>query len=220
MAILYMVRHGQASFHAADYDVLSPLGERQSRRVGERIARAQPRLRALYSGPRRRQIDTARWLREAALAAGADVPEVIVRHDFDELPVRDLLMPVVAEVMEARAAGQDAVLALIMREVRRWAEGELVLPGVLSPPEFVARVERALDEVTPRDDGAAVVVTSGGPLAVPLLRGAHLKLEGALSDSLSLANTALIELRRTDAGLRLEPGDPVAHLPPDEITPV
>eukprot|EP01041_Mallomonas_annulata_P017263 gene17263-35647_t len=35
MGTLYLVRHGQASFGAADYDQLSPMGEQQSVRLGE-----------------------------------------------------------------------------------------------------------------------------------------------------------------------------------------
>ncbi len=35
MGKLYLVRHGQASFGAADYDNLSDLGRQQSQRLGE-----------------------------------------------------------------------------------------------------------------------------------------------------------------------------------------
>ena len=35
MGTLYLVRHGQASFGAADYDNLSELGHRQAVRLGE-----------------------------------------------------------------------------------------------------------------------------------------------------------------------------------------
>ena len=38
MGNLYLVRHGQASFGAADYDNLSELGHRQSVRLGEYFA--------------------------------------------------------------------------------------------------------------------------------------------------------------------------------------
>ncbi|MDP1886245.1 histidine phosphatase family protein, partial [Polaromonas sp.] len=35
MGTLYLVRHGQASFGAENYDVLSSMGHRQSVRLGE-----------------------------------------------------------------------------------------------------------------------------------------------------------------------------------------
>ena len=38
MSVLLLVRHGQASFGAADYDQLSSLGEEQSRLLGASLA--------------------------------------------------------------------------------------------------------------------------------------------------------------------------------------
>ena len=39
MSAIHLVRHGQASFGADDYDLLSALGERQSRVLGQALAR-------------------------------------------------------------------------------------------------------------------------------------------------------------------------------------
>jgi broad specificity phosphatase PhoE len=39
MGTLYLVRHGQASFGADDYDQLSDLGRAQAVRLGEYLAR-------------------------------------------------------------------------------------------------------------------------------------------------------------------------------------
>ena len=39
MSVLTLVRHGQASFFAADYDRLSPAGEGQARHLGDYWAR-------------------------------------------------------------------------------------------------------------------------------------------------------------------------------------
>jgi broad specificity phosphatase PhoE len=38
VGVILLVRHGQASFGGADYDVLSPSGERQARRLGAALA--------------------------------------------------------------------------------------------------------------------------------------------------------------------------------------
>ena len=39
MSSLALVRHGQASLFADDYDILSPLGEAQARHLGDHWAR-------------------------------------------------------------------------------------------------------------------------------------------------------------------------------------
>ena len=66
MGAILLVRHGQASFGGADYDVLSALGERQARCLGAALAARGMRPALVMSGSMRRQLSSA-----AALAAGA-----------------------------------------------------------------------------------------------------------------------------------------------------
>ncbi|MGD9530989.1 MAG: histidine phosphatase family protein, partial [Pseudonocardia sp.] len=66
MPIVALVRHGQASFGAADYDELSPLGRRQAQVVGEELARRGLREPLLVRGTLRRQRDTLSALAGAA----------------------------------------------------------------------------------------------------------------------------------------------------------
>jgi broad specificity phosphatase PhoE len=206
--MIFLVRHGQASYGAADYDRLSPLGERQSRLVGARLARELPRPRLVCAGPRRRHLQTAQLLVEAARAGGGDYPEPTVDEDLDELPVRELVL--------AHGLGPD-LLQSVMAAVRSWAAGALAPPGVPTPAEFVERVEGAYRRLLPAE-GSAVVVTSGGPIAVSLFRGGALGDVGeALSQGLQLANGSVTVL---DGGLVLIPCDPVAHLGAGEITQV
>ena len=58
MGTLYLVRHGQASFGADDYDQLSELGQRQSVRLGEYLASRDITFDAVYTGTLRRQVQT------------------------------------------------------------------------------------------------------------------------------------------------------------------
>ena len=51
------IRHGQASFGAEDYDVLSDHGEEQARRLGSSLASLSPDL--VVHGSLKRQRDTA-----------------------------------------------------------------------------------------------------------------------------------------------------------------
>ena len=58
MGQLYLVRHAQASFGAADYDQLSALGERQSLRLGQYFAERGLRFDAILIGTLRRHAQT------------------------------------------------------------------------------------------------------------------------------------------------------------------
>jgi len=206
--VIVLVRHGQASYGQADYDRLSPLGERQSRRVGARLAGEQPRPALVCAGPRKRHLQTALLVVEAARAAGADYPDPTIDEDLDELPVRELVL--------AHGLGPD-IMASVVAAVRAWASGTLAPPGVITPAQFVERVEGCYRRLFP-EQGTAIVVTSGGPIAVSLLRsGALGDIGEALRQGLQLANGSVTQLARE---LTLVPCDPVAHLPPDEITQV
>ena len=55
MSVLTLIRHGQASFFDANYDQLSPVGERQMRALGEYWARRNLRFDEVCTGPRVRQ---------------------------------------------------------------------------------------------------------------------------------------------------------------------
>ena len=70
MSVLTLVRHGQASFFDANYDQLSPLGERQMRVLGEYWARRGLRLDEVYTGPRIRQKRSAELAVTACRQAG------------------------------------------------------------------------------------------------------------------------------------------------------
>ena len=58
MGNLYLVRHGQASFGADDYDVLNPLGMQQAKRLGEYFKTKGIIFDAALTGTLRRQINT------------------------------------------------------------------------------------------------------------------------------------------------------------------
>jgi len=58
MGTLYLVRHGQASFGADDYDQLSALGRRQSERLGQYLAQRDVRIDAAITGTLQRQRQT------------------------------------------------------------------------------------------------------------------------------------------------------------------
>ena len=68
MGTLYLVRHGQASFGADDYDQLSALGQRQSERLGRYWAERGLRFDAVLTGTLKRHTQT--W---AGIAEGAEL---------------------------------------------------------------------------------------------------------------------------------------------------
>lgn len=58
MASLYLIRHGQASFGSANYDQLSPLGQRQADVSGQFFAETGLHFTQAASGDLSRQRET------------------------------------------------------------------------------------------------------------------------------------------------------------------
>jgi broad specificity phosphatase PhoE len=91
MSRLILVRHAQASFLEPNYDKLCAVGEEQSRLLGEYWARRGVQFSRVCSGPRVRQVQTARIVEEAYRRFGREFPEVAVMNEFDEYPAEAVL---------------------------------------------------------------------------------------------------------------------------------
>ena len=74
MSSLTLVRHGQASFFADEYDQLSALGETQACLLGDYWARRGHAFDEVYTGPRARQHRTADLAGARCVAAGLTWP--------------------------------------------------------------------------------------------------------------------------------------------------
>ena len=152
MPVVLLVRHGQASFGADDYDVLSDVGREQSRLLGEELARRGLRSPLLVSGSLRRQRDTA------ALATDG---EVAVDARWDEYDHLDLLKRYVREDAEHDGSSKgvqvlldEALAAWVADGSGDWAAFSGGALAALS--DLVAGLARGQD---------AVVFTSGGVIA-------------------------------------------------------
>lgn len=235
MSTLLLIRHGQASLGAADYDVLSPLGVTQARRLGEHLA-GMLRPDLIVTGPRLRQRDTAAHMIASARARGADFPDPILRLEFDEYPALEImqrhLQRLAAE--DAELAGHVADLArhpagsreqrrafeaAFQRMMRSWHDGHLGDPGIEAATAFAARVEDGLHDLLAPRGRSVLVVTSAGPVGIGLRLGLGLDLWSGLKASFVVHNSSLSELRTRGDAPMLTMFNALPHLhDPAEIT--
>ncbi|HEY2748828.1 MAG TPA: histidine phosphatase family protein [Polyangia bacterium] len=223
---IFVVRHGQASARAHDYDVLSALGARQAAHLGGHFARAGIGFDAVFCGPRRRHRDTARHLVEAARAAGVALPDAIELGGSDELPLGHILAlwlprfvdsdPVARAVAERRFDYSDEeIRALLQRAMTAWADGEVAAPALPSFAMFAARIGDALAHLRAHAT-TTLLVTSAGPMAATLHLCGH---AAAATPAATMALTVAIEncavTRVAADGARLVIADALAvqHLP-------
>ncbi len=157
MSVLLLVRHGQASFGAADYDVLSDLGEHQAGLLGQRLAPLAGTVRRVVSGTLHRQRETARLVAAAAGIAG----ETEVDPGWDEYDVVDVLSGV-----PARDTADSRAFQLLLDEaLDAWSAGDADPRYGESWPSFASRVGGALGRAL-AGEGTTLVVASAGSIGV------------------------------------------------------
>jgi broad specificity phosphatase PhoE len=154
MGTLYLVRHGQASFGAADYDKLSELGHRQSVRLGEHFAQKGLRFDAVMAGTLRRHLETLAGIREGMQHQGEHLPwEGLNEYDSEAIIAtvhpEKLQKPTSPEMYRAH-------FRLLRDGLAKWMAGVVSPQGMPSYEQFVDGVASALDHVRRNHHGGNV----------------------------------------------------------------
>jgi broad specificity phosphatase PhoE len=169
MGVVMLVRHGQASFGTADYDVLSSRGVRQSRKVAKTLADYGVSPTTMIHGGLRRQRETAE---EMLLSTPWELEAQVDERwqELDHLAVMGAYPTLSENELAQLRAGQLEMRAfhdLYMKATARWASGVYDADYPESFVDFLRRVRDAIGHAA-RNAGerrTAVVVTSGGPIA-------------------------------------------------------
>ena len=206
MPHIYLVRHGQASFGARNYDVLSERGERQATVLGEYLQSCNIGLDHIVHGGLERQRVTAK-----NMAAGLDsAPAIDINPAFCEYDATGLfkayLPAAMQEDTEIRAAGTDIFKdrnlfeRAFQRVTRGWLQDEkhALGEGKLERwNEFTNRVQTGLESLVETVDRKAhvAVVTSGGPISVACMLALGLSAEKTIALNWTTYNASVTELR-------------------------
>jgi len=211
MGTLYLVRHGQASFGADDYDRLSDLGHRQSVRLGEYFAERGIHFDGLIAGTLRRHKETLAGILQGMKRAG----EHLAWDGLNEYDSEAVIATVHPEKLE-KPTSPDMVrhhFRLLRDGLSQWMAGATQPAGMPTYTDFVAGVAGALDHVRANHYGHNVlVVTSGGPIstAVGYVLGTP---PGTTIDlNMRIRNTAITEFAFTPKRHMLLTFNAIPHL--------
>jgi broad specificity phosphatase PhoE len=194
MGTLYLVRHGQASFGAADYDRLSPLGQQQSERLGAWFRARGIGFDAVLTGTLRRHAQTLAGI-EAGLQARHDALALPGLNEYDsEAIVRASHAGPIAAPDSPERVRQH--FRLLREGLRQWIAGTTQPAGMPAHADFVAGVVQALDLVRNRHaDAKVLIVSSGGPIAIAIGHVLGLQAEATIDINLHIRNSALSEFK-------------------------
>jgi broad specificity phosphatase PhoE len=204
MTTLLMVRHGHAAGHASDHDGLSWRGIVQARRVGAWLARMERPLEAVWCGPQRVQLDSARHLVDAAAEAGRRFPAPVASAAFADLQA-------LARAASSRAGELD---------LEDCACGELAAEGLESYGEFQERVRSGLAAVTNavRPGHCLAVVSSAAATAAALQLALGLAPSHFARLERAVLHGSVTELALGDGRAELIAFNTVGHLAREELT--
>jgi broad specificity phosphatase PhoE len=225
--LIYLVRHGQASFGKRDYDALSDVGHEQSRLLGRALAVREIVPDVVIRGELRRHRETADGILAGLSDVGVARPvpvEVDAGWDeFDFQHVVEVHKPMyrsrtvmMADLVRSRAP-REKFQKIFEDATERWTGGGSDDDYHESFPAFTARIQAALLAAaagTP-ERGTAVVVTSGGPigLAVSHLLAGDASLWSQLNKV--AVNTAVTKVINGRSGLTLSSYNDHAHVEHD-----
>lgn len=173
MGTVHLVRHGQASFGAADYDQLSPLGERQCEALGAHWREQGQVFDVVYIGSLRRHRQSMQAIARGHCGSDPARPsgpwsEAVVwpgldEYDFEAL-VRALHPGPLPVARDPEAVKQH--FRVLREALLAWMAGDTRPEGLPTHAEFLQGVVSALDDIRNRHAGRSVlVVSSGGPIA-------------------------------------------------------
>lgn len=224
MGSIYLIRHGQASFGADDYDVLSPVGVRQAQIVGAHLADLGIGFDRCISGDLRRQKDTARNALAQFAEAGLAVPELEIDSAFDEFDAEGIVRalipamlteePGALEILRDAANRRAEFQRLFSLIVSRWIGGQHDTLGLQSWLGFVARVQAGLDRIiaSAAPDERIAVFTSGGTITALLHLITGMPAPQAFELSWHIVNTSLHRLGFRGSEVTLASFNSYTHL--------
>jgi broad specificity phosphatase PhoE len=213
LAVLTLVRHGQASFLEQNYDKLSERGELQSRILGEYWLRTGVVFDQVYYGPACRHLRTGEIVAEVYRQSGAAWPQPVTLSELDEYPGIEVVrtfLPALTEThpdiraleAEYRQALQQQEVAfrifdkLFARITRMWVNEELDAPNLESWKDFCARIDSGIAQIRAASarNSRIAVFTSAGVIAATVRQALDLAPQKTLELSWTSRNASYTEI--------------------------
>ena len=210
MGTLYLVRHGQASFGADEYDLLSPLGHRQSVRLGEYFKQKGLVFEAALSGTLKRQVQTLAGICEG-MGAEVQTMQWPGLNEYDSVAVIKALYSGPIEKADTPEHYRQ-YFRLLKDGLTQWMAGVVSPRGMPSYNEFVAGVADALAHVRTHHAGPVLLVSSGGPIATAVSQVLGTSAETTIELNLNIRNASVTEFSFSPRRHKLVTYNTLPHL--------
>ncbi len=211
MGTLYLVRHGQASFGADDYDQLSPLGLQQAQRLGAHWLAQGQRFDTVLLGTLRRHAQTLDGIAQGL--PGLPAPQVL--PSLDEYDSLALIRAIHTEPLQRPDTPElyRHHFRLLCDAIAQWMAGVISPQGMPSWEHFSLGVRRVLEQVR-RDhaDQNVLLVSSGGPISTAVGEVLGTAPEVTIALNMRIRNSAVTEFSVSPKRLMLQTFNTLPHL--------
>lgn len=191
MGTLYLVRHGQASFGADDYDQLSDLGKRQSVQLGGYFASKGLAFDLVLCGTLRRHKQTLNGISE-----GLNRPlQAMHWPNLNEYDSEAVIAAIHPEPRDRSPTPDNhrQHFRLLRTGLLQWMLGNTQPQNMPSWQVFGQRVVAVLDHVRQSQAERVLLVSSGGPIASAIGHVLDTPPEATIELNMRLRNTAVSE---------------------------
>ncbi|MGB0848599.1 MAG: histidine phosphatase family protein [Thiolinea sp.] len=209
MAAIYLIRHGQASFDAADYDQLSETGYKQAQILGEYWhSLPHPTPEQIYRGDMLRHQQT---LDQFLCNSKKEFP-VDIHQGFNEFNHIEVLKRYRQDWSELQ--GLKDFEREFFSAFHRWQSGQFDDDYQESWPQFKQRCITALNDIITRAGTAKTILvfTSGGTISVILQHIMQLSDQQAMRINQQIRNTSLTRLLFSGSRLSVDYMNNFSHL--------
>jgi broad specificity phosphatase PhoE len=211
MGTIYLVRHGQASFGADDYDQLSPLGTQQAQQLGRYWQERDMCFDAVYTGTLKRHVQTLAGIRDT-LPSMPDAQALPALNEYDSHALIRCVHPEPLGPVDTPEAYR-AHFRLLCDAIAQWMAGVISPEGMPAWEDFSGAIRQTLEHIRHQHHaGNVLIVSSGGPIscASSLVLGATPEVSIALN--MRIRNTAVTELSMSAKRLMLQTFNTLNHL--------
>jgi len=224
MGLLYMIRHGQASFGRENYDKLSETGIRQAVILGEYLVETALRFDAVYAWKLERQTGTAREVIGAYRERNLPIPDYVLSEALNEYDSRTVLKayipglveedPSLVGDLEALYNDRKAFQRIFEAVLLRWVRREHVKVKIPHWDSFSSGVYEGVKEILAHEGRGKTIAlfTSGGPISAMLQKSLSLSNEETIRLSWQIVNTSVTRFMYDDKRITLAGFNVISHL--------
>lgn len=217
MSIIYLIRHGQASFSKRDYDQLSERGITQATVLGKALKERKNTLSYFVGGTMKRHHETAKY---ATKELGITI-DYVENNCWDEYDHMDLILKHRSDLhnfdqlmkyVTTQSNPMKAFQVLLNDAIHDWMEDKH--DYITKWSDFKTQAWSGLNELAKRLNKGenALVFTSGGPISAIMLQLLNIKDTQFLGLQGKIVNSSSTKILVGKSGLSLSTYNDYSHL--------